>query len=146
MPKSFAQGSDLRSGHRGALYRGLPHCAEWRGILIRPYQLLVKDACSGLNSIFALSAIGVFYVYAFRWHEKIRSLILLGLIIPITIVANFIRVLSLVLIAYYGGADKLDGVLHDLTGIALFVVAVTLLFICDGFLGVSGGLIRKLRS
>jgi len=125
---------------------GYPIAQNGVVILIGPYQLLVKDACSGLNSIFALSAIGVFYVYAFRWHEKIRSLILLGLIIPITIVANFIRVLSLVLIAYYGGADKLDGVLHDLTGIALFVVAVTLLFVCDGFLGVSGRLIRKLQS
>src|SRR6266567_584282 len=125
---------------------GYPIAQNGVVILIGPYQLLVKDACSGLNSIFALSAIGVFYVYVFRWHEKIRSLILLGLIIPITIVANFIRVLSLVLIAYYGGADKLDGVLHDLTGIALFVVAVTLLFVCDGFLGVSGRLIRKLQS
>jgi exosortase len=125
---------------------GYPIAQNGVVILIGPYQLLVEDACSGLNSIFALSAIGVFYVYAFRWHEKIRSLILLSLIIPITIVANFIRVMSLVLIAYYGGADKLNGVLHDLTGIALFVVAVTLLFVCDGFLGVSGRLMRKLRS
>jgi hypothetical protein len=53
--------------------------------------------------------------------------------------------MSLVLIAYYGGADKLNGVLHDLTGIALFVVAVALLFVCDGFLGVSGAVLRKFR-
>jgi exosortase B len=125
---------------------GYPIAQNGVVIQIGPYQLLVKDACSGLNSIFALSAIGVFYVYAFRWHERIRSLILLSLIIPITIVANFIRVISLVLIAYYGGADRLDGVLHDLTGIALFIAAVTLLFICDGFLGVCSGLIRKLQS
>ncbi len=36
-------------------------------IMIGSYQVMVKDACSGMNSIFALSAIGVFYAYAFRW-------------------------------------------------------------------------------
>ena len=49
---------------------GYPIAQNGVMILIGPYQLLVQDACSGLNSIFALSAIGVFYVYAFRWHEK----------------------------------------------------------------------------
>jgi len=31
--------------------------------------------------------------------------------------------------------DLLEGTLHDLTGIGLFVVAVALLFLFDGFLG-----------
>lgn len=104
-------------------------------IMIKSYQLLVKDACSGMNSIFALSAIGVFYAYAFRWHQKLRSLLLLAAIVPITITANFIRVITLVLIAYYGGIDLLEGPLHDLTGIGLFVAAVILLFLFDAFLG-----------
>jgi exosortase len=104
-------------------------------IMIGSYQLMVKDACSGMNSIFALSAIGVFYVYVFRWNTKIRGLLILAAIVPITIVANFIRVLSLVLFAYYGGIDAVEGTLHDLTGIGLFVVAVALMFLFDGFLG-----------
>jgi exosortase B len=113
-------------------------------IMIGPYQLLMKDACAGMNSIFALSAIGMFYVYAFRWESKLRSLILLAAIIPITIVANFIRVMALVLIAYYGGVDLIDGVLHDLTGIALFIIALVLVFICDGVLGLLGALARRI--
>ena len=96
-----------------------------------------------MNSIFALSAIGVFYAYAFRWEEKIRSVILLISIIPITIMANFVRVIGLVLIAYYGGPDMLEGAVHDLTGIGLFVVAVVLLFLMDGLLGLCGVLLRK---
>jgi exosortase B len=125
---------------------GYPIAQNGVVILIGPYQLLVQDACSGMNSIFALSAIGVFYVYTFRWHEKIRGLILISLIIPITIAANFLRVISLVLIAYYGGADKIEGPLHDLTGIALFIVAVVLMFLSDGFISLCGGLIRRFRS
>jgi exosortase B len=113
-------------------------------IMIGPYQLLMKDACAGMNSIFALSAIGMFYVYAFRWESKLRALILLASIIPITIVANFIRVMTLVLIAYYGGVELIDGVLHDLTGIALFIIALALVFICDGLLGLLGALARRI--
>ena len=56
---------------------GFPVAQNGVMIMIGTYQLLVKDACSGMNSIFALSAIGVFYAYAFRWQEKIRSLFLL---------------------------------------------------------------------
>jgi exosortase B len=113
-------------------------------IMIGSYQLLVKDACSGMNSIFALSAIGVFYTYVFRWHEKIRSLLLLVAIVPITVGANFVRVITLVLIAYYGGVDLLEGALHDLTGIGLFVVAVILLFLFDAILGLFTVLARML--
>jgi len=125
---------------------GYPVAQNGVMIMIGSYQVLVKDACSGMNSIFALSAIGVFYVYEFRWDTKIRSLILLAAIIPITIVANFIRVVVLVLIAYYGGVDLLEGTLHNFTGIALFVVAVALLFLFDGFLGLCFSLIRLLRN
>jgi len=123
---------------------GYPVAQNGVMIMIGSYQLLVKDACSGMNSIFALSAIGVFYAYAFRWEEKIRSLLLLAAIIPITIAANFIRVVALVLIAYYGGPDLLEGIVHDLTGIGLFVVAVILLFLFDGLLGLCAAMIGRL--
>jgi exosortase B len=131
----------------GLYHLGYPIAQNGVVIEIGPYELLVEDACSGLNSIFALSAIGVFYVYAFRWHEKIRGLILLALIIPITIAANFLRVVALVLISYYGGVEKIEGPLHDLTGIALFIVAVLLMFACDGLITFFGNFIgRRARA
>jgi exosortase B len=125
---------------------GYPVAQNGVMIMIGSYQLLVKDACSGMNSIFALSAIGVFYAYAFRWEEKLRGLLLLIAIIPITIAANFIRVLALVLTAYYGGPDLIEGTVHDLTGIGLFVVAVILLFAFDGLLVVCAGMLGRRRS
>src|ERR1700731_2761132 len=125
---------------------GYPIAQNGVVIMIGPYKLLMQDACAGMNSIFALSAIGMFYVYAFRWKSKLRSVILLTAIIPITIVANFLRVLMLVLIAYYGGIELVDGALHDLTGIALFVFAITLLFTLDGLLGLAGAVERAVWS
>jgi exosortase B len=117
---------------------GYPVAQNGVVIMIGSYQLLMKDACAGMNSIFALSAIGMFYVYAFRWKSKLRSVILLTAIIPITVFANFLRVLALVLIAFYGGIELVDGALHDLTGIALFIFAITLVFVLDGSLGLAG--------
>jgi exosortase len=130
----------------GLYAAGYPIAQNGVVIQIGPYQLLVQDACSGMNSIFALSAIGVFYVYAFRWHEKIRALILLSLIIPITISANFLRVVSLVLIAYYGGVEMIEGVIHDLTGIALFIVAVGLMLVSDGLISLIGRAVHRKPS
>jgi exosortase B len=127
----------------GLYAAGYPIAQNGVVIQIGPYQLLVQDACSGMNSIFALSAIGVFYVYAFRWHEKVRALLLLALIIPITIVANFLRVVALVLIAYYGGVEMIEGTIHDLTGIALFIVAVALMFICDWLISGAGKALHR---
>ncbi|MCG2673284.1 exosortase V [Bradyrhizobium sp. GCM10023182] len=124
---------------------GFPVAQNGVMIMIGSYQLLVKDACSGMNSIFALSAIGVFYAYAFRWEEKLRSVLLLLAIIPITILANFVRVFTLVLIAYYGGPDLLEGIVHDMTGIGLFIVAVVLMFMFDAVLGLAFGLVSRLR-
>jgi len=120
---------------------GYPIAQNGVMIMIGTYQLLVKDACSGMNSIFALSAIGVFYTYAFRWGGRARTVLLLAAIIPITIFANFIRVLTLVLITYYGGIDLLEGGAHELTGLGLFVVAVALLLLFDAFLRLGARLI-----
>jgi exosortase B len=125
---------------------GYPVAQNGVMIMIGPYQLLVKDACAGMNSIFALSAIGIFYVYAISNGTRFHNAILLLSILPITIAANFFRVLALVLIAYYGGVDAVEGVYHEITGIALFVVAILLLLLLDKFLGAIEFLIRKIRS
>jgi len=96
-------------------------------IMIGSYQVLVKDACSGMNSIFALSR-SASSTPTRSVENKLRQRSASRCNHPITIAANFIRVVTLVLIAYYGGVDLLEGTLHDLTGIGLFVVAVVLLF------------------
>jgi exosortase B len=125
---------------------GYPVAQNGVMIMIGPYQLLVKDACAGMNSIFALSAIGIFYVYAISNGSRFHNAILLLSILPITIAANFFRVLALVLIAYYGGVDAVEGVYHEVTGIALFVVAILLLLLVDKCLAVIEFLIRKIQS
>ena len=44
---------------------------------------------------------------------------------------------------WFGGPDMLEGVVHDLTGIGLFVVAVILLFAFDGILGLGAAMFGR---
>ena len=110
---------------------GYPVAQNGVMIMIGSYELMVKDACSGVNSIFALSAIGVFYVHEFVGRHPVRKVLLILSIVPITILANVFRVVTLVLGAYYIGVDTIEGLFHDLTGIALFIFALVLFFLLD---------------
>jgi exosortase/archaeosortase family protein len=71
---------------------------------------------------------------------------LLLAILPITIAANFVRVLVLVLIAYYGGVDAVEGAYHEITGIGLFIIAVVLLLLLDACLTAFSALARRVWS
>ena len=52
-------------------------------LTIGPYQLLIADACSGLNSMIALSAVGVLFAYLINSDNRAYNAILLASILPI---------------------------------------------------------------
>jgi exosortase len=103
---------------------GLPVARTGLLIFIDQYTLEVKAACSGLNSIISLSAIGLFYAYIKRSGSGLYLALLLFVIIIMAIFANFVRVILLVLITYYLGNDVAQGFLHEFAGLTMFVVAV----------------------
>lgn len=100
-------------------------------LYIAQYQLLVEDACAGLNSIISLTAVGLFYIYLLHNASWRYSLLLLAFVLPIAIVANIVRVIILVLITYYFGDEAAQGYLHDSAGIVTFVSALLLIFLLD---------------
>jgi exosortase len=103
-------------------------------LYVGPYQLLVEDACAGLNSLVSLSAIGLFYVYLLRGSNPAYSMLLLAMVIPIAIIANCVRVAALVLITYYLGNAWAQGYLHNSAGMVTFVSALLLIFLLDWLL------------
>ena len=102
---------------------------------IGPYQLLVADACAGLNSIFALEAIGVFYMSMMGYTNPKRNLLIALLILPISFVSKVIRVITLVLVTYYFGDEAGQGFVHGFAGIMLFMIATMLTVATDGVIG-----------
>lgn len=117
---------------------GLPIGGTGVMIQIGQYQLLVAAACSGLNSIVSLSAITLFYIYLMHRGENRIQAILLLFVLPVAIAANFLRVLLLILLTYYGGESVAQGFLHDLAGVTIFVLALMLIFLIDKILETTG--------
>ena len=102
---------------------------------VGPYQLLVADACSGLHSMFSLSAMGLLYLYLMQHTSRLRNVLLIAAILPIAFVANVVRVIVLVLITYHMGDEAGQGFLHGMAGIMLFIVGLLFLFLLDSVLG-----------
>lgn len=98
---------------------------------IGQYKLLVADACSGLNSMFSLSALGLIYLYLMKYRSWLHNGIMLLAILPIAFAANVIRVMALVLITYYFGDEAGQGFAHMAAGMLLFVAALMLLMAFD---------------
>jgi exosortase B len=114
---------------------GYPIARSGVTLTIGQYKLLVADACAGLNSIFSLEAIGVFYLSVTNYASASRKLLLATLILPISFVSNVTRVITLVLITYYFGDEAGQGFVHGFAGILLFSIATLLTIGTDGLLG-----------
>lgn len=119
------------------------HILYWAGypisrngviLQIGQYQLLVADACAGLQTLLTLEALGLFYLNVVRYSSIIRNVALAILIIPISFSANVIRVITLILITYYFGEAAGQGFLHGFAGLVLFLSALTLILGMDKLL------------
>jgi exosortase B len=99
---------------------GLPVARSGVILYVGQYQLLVADACSGLNSLFTLESLGLLYLNLMGYKSKLRNILLVILIVPISFIANVCRVLILILVTYYLGDEAGQGFLHSLAGMTLF--------------------------
>lgn len=126
-------------------------CAEWllheagypvgrTGVMliIGQYRLLVADACAGLNSMFTLEALGFLWMSLRPRSTPLRDAMLAVVILPISFVANVVRVMVLVLITYHLGDAAGQGFAHDFSGIVLFVAAVLMMMVAEAVIRTPG--------
>lgn len=113
---------------------GIPLSREGVTIFVAQYQLLMEDACSGLNSLVGLTAITLFYIYLLRGSSWRYSLLLTMFVIPIAITGNIIRVMTLILLTYFFGDAVAQGFLHFTAGFFVFAVGLLLVFLLDSAL------------
>jgi exosortase B len=115
-------------------FAGYPIARSGVILSIGPYQLQVADACSGLNSMFSLSALGTLFMYIMGRKSRTHVAVMLLSILPIAFAANIIRVITLVLITFYLGDEAGQGFLHGAAGMLLMLVALMLFFLLDKLL------------
>lgn len=104
-------------------------------ITVGQYQLLVADACAGLNSIFTLEALGLIYLQLMNYRSPWRNVFLALVLLPISVLANIVRVVILVLVTYHFGDEAGQGFVHGFAGLVLFLVALLLMLSVDKLWG-----------
>ena len=103
-------------------------------LALGPYRLLVMDACSGLHSLIFLAAMGLLYIHLTGRRQTWHRFLLIASLLPIGIVANFIRILLLLLITYHMGDTVGQSYWHGLAGLLLFLSAFLVLYLLDNLL------------
>jgi exosortase len=102
---------------------------------IGQYQLMVADACAGLNSMFSLEAMGLLYLNIMGYTSAARNTFMAIMVIPISFAANIVRVIILVLVTFYFGDAAGQGFVHDFAGMVLFTTALLFTIFVDSIYG-----------
>lgn len=104
-------------------------------ITVGQYQLLVAEACAGLHSMFILEAMGLLYSHLAQHTSWWRNGLLAVLAVPVSFLANVVRVMILVVVTYHFGDAAGQGFVHNFAGLVLFAVALVLMAGADALLG-----------
>jgi len=98
----------------------------------------IADECSGIRSTLALVLTGLLAGYQFLDRGWTRLALLLA-IIPVTVLKNGIRIVTLTLLSIHVDPSYLTGQLHREGGIAFFLLALGLLAIVLAVLRIAEG-------
>ncbi len=90
-------------------------------------QMTVANVCNGLRTMISLLAFGAIYAYVCKLKGWWRLGIFL-LTIPVALVANSFRIVSLILVADWTTVAFATGWYHDVSGLMVFVMAFFLMF------------------
>ena len=96
-------------------------------LIMSNYSLEVVEACSGIRSLVTLMALAVAYGYLASPRRSIRY-VLVGVMVPIAIFTNAIRIMGAGILAHRFGPTAAEGFLHEFSGWAIFLLALGLMF------------------
>jgi exosortase B len=117
---------------------GYPIARHGVVLMIGPYTLLIADACAGLNSIISVLGIGLIYAYLTHRTDRWLGIALVVSAVPIALMANVVRVASLVLVTYHYG-DEAGSAFHDRADLLEIALAFGSFFFLDGLLSKAFG-------
>lgn len=102
------------------------------------FSIDVAQPCSGIRSIFALMALTAGYAY-FNQRTWLGRAVLFSLSIPLAILGNVARIITICLVGLYADGEFALGFYHDYSGYIVFIVAISAMV-------ASGELISRLLN
>ncbi|MGN0846104.1 MAG: exosortase/archaeosortase family protein [Kiritimatiellia bacterium] len=98
-----------------------------------PFSVDVAAPCSGMRSIFALMALTAAYAW-FTQPTWLRRGVLFACSVPLAVLGNITRILTICCVAAVANADFALGFYHDYSGYIVFAVAIALMVACGGLI------------
>ncbi len=86
----------------------------------------VADPCSGLSSMLAMSALTLLYGYLTQ-EDNWRRAVLFLLAIPLAVIGNVVRIVTIAIVARFVNRDLALTVYHDYSAFLIFPVAILLM-------------------
>ena len=98
-----------------------------------PFSIDVAEPCSGLRSLFALSALTVAYarLYQPTWPRRIALMLCAA---PLAVAGNVARIISICLVSAVCGKEFGTGFYHDYSGYIVFIAAILLMLAASGLI------------
>ena len=90
-------------------------------------NLVVANVCNGLRTLISVIGFGALYAYVCQLRGAWRVL-LFAMSLPVAVVANSVRISSLIVVADRVSVDAATGWYHDFSGLLIFVIAFMLMF------------------
>ena len=94
------------------------HCLAGQG-----FNLDIADPCSGMRSIFALTALTAAYAYLTQ-KTLLKKWILFFCSVPIAMLGNLARIVSIAVVAQFFGQEAATGFYHDYSGYVVFLIGL----------------------
>lgn len=112
---------------------GVFHVMAGNVVEVGGQQLLVDEACSGINSLFVIVACTLFVIFHERRPTAWAALLLFSAVCWV-LLANVVRVLLLTLLKARYAIDLTTGWKHDAFGFVLFAFALVMIWSTDRLL------------
>src|SRR5919197_1612689 len=112
---------------------GIPVYREAYFLHLPNITLEVADICAGLASIFALFALGMFYVHFLPLTGRVKTALVLSTV-PIAVFSNLLRIVAIAVFAYSIGPAAVEMTFHRFSGTTTFLSALILLILLGEFL------------
>jgi exosortase len=105
---------------------GIPHLREGNVLQLLDKRLFVDEACSGVDSLYALMAISLTLVLLMR-QKLVVAICALSMVIVWASCGNILRLVCIVLGLKWLNVDLSEGMPHTILGLCVFLIA----FGCD---------------
>ena len=86
-------------------------------------DIFMGQPCSGFRSLITLLSLGIVYIYISD-TKLFNKFILAAFIVPLALLGNLVRVVTLCLITFHFGEEAGQGFFHNFSGIVMFIITI----------------------